>query len=355
MKLDTGRIKIGDGVTAWNTLRYERPIESVSSTSNTLVQRDSDGNFQAGTITATLIGNASTASRLSSTRQIQLSQDVTGSGVFDGSANLNINAVLGLISTLPHYDGTESPSGTYTKVVVDAKGRVINASNPVRIQDYGLDGTAVGESAQPYDLDLTSLTNLTDGAAGFGLITRTSIGNIAVRDIITASTQRIVVDNGDGINGNPEIDLAVTTVVPDPVSYSQGLYNTESLTSVSTTGANGEPVGTETVNATKFTVDKYGRLQSATNVPIATATEGSKYANYDGATAYSRYAIIQNASKVYQAYEAISAGAGAPTHSSGDSGGWRYLMAEATEQKGLVVLHRKISTLTATGMSQSPH
>ena len=335
IELDTGRIKIGDGVTAWNTLRYERPIESVSSTSNTLVQRDSDGNFQAGTITATLIGNASTASRLSSTRQIQLSQDVTGSGVFDGSANLNINAVLGLISTLPHYDGTESPSGTYTKVVVDAKGRVINASNPVRIQDYGLDGTAVGESAQPYDLDLTSLTNLTDGAAGFGLITRTSIGNIAVRDIVTASTQRIVVDNGDGINGNPEIDLAVTTVVPDPVSYSQGLYNTESLTSVNAVGANGEPFGTETVNATKFTVDKYGRLQSATNVPIATAREGSKYPNYDAGTAYVRYDIIQNASKVYQALTSISAGAGAPTHSSGDTGGWRYLAAEATEQKGL--------------------
>ena len=52
------------------------------------------------------------------------------------------------------------------------------------------------------------------------------------------------------------------------------------------------------------------------------------------ATAYSRYAIIQNASKVYQAYEAIGAGAGAPTHTSGDNGGWRYL-AEATEQKGL--------------------
>ena len=35
-------------------------------------------------------------------------------------------------------------------------------------------------------------------------------------------------------------------------------------------------------------------------------------------------------------YEAISAGAGAPTHSSGDNGSWRYLAVEATEQKGLV-------------------
>ena len=57
IELDTGRFKIGDGVTAWNTLRYERPVESTSNTANTLVQRDADGNFAAGTVTATLIGN----------------------------------------------------------------------------------------------------------------------------------------------------------------------------------------------------------------------------------------------------------------------------------------------------------
>ena len=28
IELDTGRFKIGDGVSAWNTLRYERPVES---------------------------------------------------------------------------------------------------------------------------------------------------------------------------------------------------------------------------------------------------------------------------------------------------------------------------------------
>ena len=69
IELDTGRFKIGDGVTAWNTLTYERPVESTSNTANTLVQRDADGNFAAGTITSTLIGNASTSSRLASTRQ----------------------------------------------------------------------------------------------------------------------------------------------------------------------------------------------------------------------------------------------------------------------------------------------
>ena len=129
IELDTGRFKIGDGVSAWNTLRYERPVESTSNTANTLVQRDTDGNFSAGTITATLIGNASTAARLASTRQIQLSQDITASGVFDGSANLNLNAELTLVSTLPHYDGTGTPTATYTSVTVDAKGRITSASS----------------------------------------------------------------------------------------------------------------------------------------------------------------------------------------------------------------------------------
>ena len=323
VELDTGRIKIGDGVTAWNSLRYERPIESTSNTANTLVQRDADGNFAAGTITATLIGNASTAARLSSTRQIQLSTDITASGVFDGSQNLNLNAELSLVQTLPHYDGTSTPTGTYTKVVVDAKGRIINASNPTTLADYGLNGSVEGQSAQPYDADLNSLASL----SSTGLVTRTSSGVIQTRQIVGSAT-RIAIQDGYGIAGNPTVDLIATAVV-------DGNYNTESLTSVSANGPSGEPFGTETVNATKFTVDQYGRLTSATNVPIATATEGSKYASYNAGTTYSRYDIIEEGGNVYQALATIAAGGGAPSHTSGDTGQWRYLAAAAVEQKGL--------------------
>ena len=323
IELDTGRFKIGDGVTAWNTLTYERPVESTSNTANTLVQRDADGNFSAGTITSTVIGNASTSSRLASTRQIQLSQDVLATGVFDGSQNLNLTASLALQSTLPHYDGSASATGTYTKVTVDAKGRITNAENPTTLAAYGLNGTVEGSSAQPYDLDLVAVAGLTTT----GLISRTSGGAMSTRTI-AGTAGRISVNDGGGINGNPTIDIITTTVTP-------GNYNTESLTSVNAVGSSSEPFGTPTVNAVKFTVDDRGRLTSATNVPIATAAEGSKYASYSAGTTYVRYDIIANASKVYQAIQGIAAGSGAPTHSSGDSGGWRYLAAEATEQKGL--------------------
>ena len=55
IELDTSRLKIGDGVTQWNSLKYERPLEADSNIANTLVKRDADGNFEAyvGTHTAT--------------------------------------------------------------------------------------------------------------------------------------------------------------------------------------------------------------------------------------------------------------------------------------------------------------
>ena len=109
-------------------LRYERPVESTSNTANTLVQRDADGNFSAGTITSTVIGNSSTALDLLHLDKFNSLMRLSASGVFDGSQNLNLSAELALVSTLPHYDGTGSPSGTYNKVTVDAKGRITNAS-----------------------------------------------------------------------------------------------------------------------------------------------------------------------------------------------------------------------------------
>jgi len=322
--LDSGRIKIGDGTTAWNSLAYERPVESVANTANSLVQRDADGNFAAGVVTATLIGNASTASRLTNIRQFQLTQDVIASGVFDGSANLNLSAQLQTISTLPHYDGTTSSQGTYTKLVVDAKGRIINASSPTTIQAYGLDTQIEGTGAQPFDNDLRAVSQLTTT----GIAIRGGDGQWTTRSILSTAGQ-IVITNGSGTGGNPQVDLATTTVV-------NGNYNTESLTSVSAVGPLGEPFGTQTVNTVKYTVDNRGRLQSSTNVPIATATEGSKYPAYEASTVYARYDIIETGNNVYQAIRAIAAGGGAPAHtSSSDTGGWRYLAAAAIEQKGL--------------------
>ena len=67
---------------------------TTNNTPSTIVFRNASGNFSAGTITATLSGNSSTATQLETARTISLTTDVTGSTSFDGSANASITATV---------------------------------------------------------------------------------------------------------------------------------------------------------------------------------------------------------------------------------------------------------------------
>ena len=78
-------------------------------------------NGQTGAVTiSTITGNAGSATVLQTARTISLSSDVTGSVSFDGSSNVTI------VSTLANSGVT---AGTYGRVTVDAKGRVIGGAS----------------------------------------------------------------------------------------------------------------------------------------------------------------------------------------------------------------------------------
>ena len=343
IEIDTSRLKIGDGVTAWNSLKYERPLETESNTANTLVKRDADGNFEAGAITASLIGNAATATRLANARQIQLGGDMSGSGTFDGSSNLTITAELNYVVALPHYDPTDlDAQGTYTRITVDSRGRIVDADNPADLASYGI------TDAQPLDSDLTSLASMTT----FGLLSRQAEGTIVSRTI-TGGSGRIIVQNGNAQASNPFLDLADTTVVVgkyNPISAQDPLVNP--LVSATT--------GEETVNTVNLQVDRYGRLLYANTSPIATAREGAKagtsFTTYDNAVAYPRFSkIIASNGRVYQAaIRGIPAGLGEPSHNTqqgdtDDQGGWRDLGTDAVEQKGVASFDQEDFDVDANG------
>ena len=75
----TGLVYDGNTTTTWNVDATD------ANTASKIVARDASGNFSAGTITASLTGNASTATRLATSRTIN--------GVsFDGSQNITITA-----------------------------------------------------------------------------------------------------------------------------------------------------------------------------------------------------------------------------------------------------------------------
>lgn len=70
-------------------------VTASANTASALVQRDSSGNFSAGTITAALTGNASTATALATGRTIGITGDVTWtSPSFDGSGNVTASSTV---------------------------------------------------------------------------------------------------------------------------------------------------------------------------------------------------------------------------------------------------------------------
>ncbi len=77
-------------------------------------------NGQIGDVNITRVNEAGTADKLKTARTIALKGDATGSTTFDGSANKDVNVTLA---------NTGVAAGTYNNVTVDAKGRVVSASN----------------------------------------------------------------------------------------------------------------------------------------------------------------------------------------------------------------------------------
>ena len=328
IELDTSRLKIGDGVTPWNSLKYERPLETESNTANTLVKRDADGNFEAGAITGTLIGNAATATRLANARAFTLTGDMSGSASFDGSANINITAELNYQPGLPHYDpGDLNATGTYTRLTVDSRGRIVTGDNPTTLTDFGI------ADAQPLSVELTSLAAI----SGFGFLSRSGVGSIVNRQL-TVGSGRLTVTNGTGQSANPLLDLADTPVVVGSYNPTGSVILDEPQISVPESGSIHE-----TVNTTEFTVDRYGRLTYAATAPIATATQGTEAPAWNNTTAYTRYDKVKNsADRLYEAILDISAGGSEPTHTdSSDAGSWRYLGSALAPQKGLASFNQE--------------
>lgn len=118
----------------------------------------------------------------------------------------------------PTIGGSGAGSG-FTKVTVDVYGRVTNTGA----------ATAADVGAQPVDATLTALAAYNTN----GLLTQTAADTFTGRTI-TGNAGRIVISNGDGVSGNPNVDLA-SGVIGTPGTY------------------------------TSVTVDTYGRVTAGTN------------------------------------------------------------------------------------------
>jgi hypothetical protein len=128
-----------------------------SAGNNTIVSRDASGNFAAGTITAALSGNASTATTLATARTISLGGDLSGSVSFNGSADVTLTATVGANSVALGTDTT----GSYVASLVEGTGVTITNNTGEGATPTIAIGQAVGTSSNVTFNDLTVSGNLT--------------------------------------------------------------------------------------------------------------------------------------------------------------------------------------------------
>ena len=91
--ITSGNLLVGAGTNDITSI-----AKTSTNTANTVVQRDASGNFSAGTITASLSGNATTATTLKNAKTLKVNLASTSASTgFDGSANITDIGVSGIL------------------------------------------------------------------------------------------------------------------------------------------------------------------------------------------------------------------------------------------------------------------
>jgi len=221
-----------------------------ANTANVLVKRDGSGNFSAGTITATLTGNAATATTAAAwtdARTLTIAGDVDGSGSIDGSGDVTITTALDVtgVSAATYGSASQVPS-----ITVDAKGRVTAAStNSISTSFTLTDGTtsqtiaggntltvtpgeginAVVSATDTLTISGEDATDSNKGVASFGAGLTVSSGAVSLtNNSVTIGSDAVALGaSRTDLNGLTSVDVDNLTIDGNAISSTDANGNIE--------------------------------------------------------------------------------------------------------------------------------
>jgi len=209
---------------------------TAANTASKLVLRDGSGNFSAGTITASLTGNASTATALQSGRTIAITGDLAyTSPSFDGSGNIT---AAGTLATVNSNVGSFGSTTAIPVITVNAKGLVTAVSTSAIstsfdiAADNGSNDTVAGGETLTFTggtgVDTTVSNNTVTFAIGqaVGTTSNVTFNNVEVDGTLTSddiTSTNISVAGNATITGNLIVQGTTTTVDSNTVTIGDNI------------------------------------------------------------------------------------------------------------------------------------
>jgi len=199
-----------------------------NNTASAIVARDASGNFTAGTITAALTGNASTATKLAASKNIN--------GVaFDGSSDITISATAGTLSGTSLNSTVLSSSltsvGTLTNLTVtnpiagSITGNAANVTGTVAVANGGTGATTLSGIIKGNGTNAMTIAT----AADFPTLNQSTTGNASTATKLAASKNI----NGVAFDGSSDITISATAGTLSGTTLNSTVLSS-SLTSVGT-------------------------------------------------------------------------------------------------------------------------
>lgn len=206
-------------MTASTSIPNSATTATSANTASAIVARDASGNFSAGTITASLNGNASTATAATSaTTAANLAGGVAGAVPYQSGSGATAFSAAGTSGQYLQSNGTLAPSWVTPPTIG-------NGTLTMNVSGTGLSGSQTFTANQSTNATFTVTSNATSANTASTIVARDASGNFTAGTITAAlsgnATTATTLQTARTINGvsfNGSANITVTANTPNSLT-----------------------------------------------------------------------------------------------------------------------------------------